>query len=132
MQRKPGGYRRPTSAAKLLSLIPADLHHKWFRQIWEGLGGASTRHHPAPYPLEIAERLIRMFSFAGDTVFDPFMGTATTQSAAAMWGRNSVGVEVEPEYFKACVARMSTQAADMFKQVEVVPHTPDSSVSSVR
>ena len=132
MQRKPGGYRRPTSAAKLLSLIPADLHHKWFRQIWEGLGGASTRYHPAPYPLEIAERLIRMFSFAGDTVFDPFMGTATTQSAAAMWGRNSVGVEVEPEYFKACVARMSTQAADMFKQVEVVPHTPDSSVSAVR
>ena len=48
MQRKPGGYRRPTSAAKLLSLIPADLHHKWFRQVWEGLGGASTRHHPAP------------------------------------------------------------------------------------
>ena len=73
-----------------------------------------------------------MFSFAGDTVFDPFMGTATTQSAAAMWGRNSVGVEVEPEYFKASVARMSTQAADMFKQVEVRAHTPDSSVSAVR
>ncbi len=62
-----------------------------------------------------------MFSFAGDTVFDPFMGTATTQAAAAKWGRNSVGVEVEPEYFKACVARMSHEAAHMFSRVEVVP-----------
>ena len=62
MQRKPGGYRRPTPAAKVLSLIPAELHHRWFRQVWEGVGGAHTRHHPAPYPLEIAERLIRMFS----------------------------------------------------------------------
>ena len=123
MQRKPGGYRRPTPAAKVLSLIPAELHHKWFRQVWEGLGGASTRHHPAPYPLEVAERLIRMFSFAGDTVFDPFMGTATTQSAAARWGRNSIGVEVEPEYFEGCVARMSKEAAHMFSRVEVVPHS---------
>ncbi len=122
MQRKPGGYRRPTSAAKLLSLIPADLHHKWFRQVWEGVGGASTRNHPAPYPLEIAERLIRMFSFAGDTVFDPFMGTATTQAAAASWGRNSIGVEVEPEYFWASAHRLSSQAAHMFSRVEVATH----------
>ena len=123
MQRKPGGYRRPSPAAKVLSLIPADLHHKWFRQVWEGVGGASTRHHPAPYPLEIAERLIRMFSFAGDTVFDPFMGTATTQSAAAKWGRNSIGAEVEPSYFEASVQRLSEQAAHMFTKVEVVAHS---------
>ena len=122
MQRKPGGYRRPTPAAKVLSLIPAKRHHRWFRQVWEGVGGASTKHHPAPYPLEIAERLIRMFSFAGDTVFDPFMGTATTQSAAAKWGRNSIGVEVEPAYFEASVRRLSEQAAHMFSQTEVVTH----------
>ena len=125
MQRKPGGYRRPTPAAKVLSLIPAELHHRWFRQVWEGVGGASTRHHPAPYPLEIAERLIRMFSFAGDTVFDPFMGTATTQAAAAKWGRNSIGVEVEPAYFDASARRLSEQAAHMFSQVEVATHATE-------
>jgi len=125
MQRKPGGYRRPTPAAKVLSLIPAELHHRWFRQVWEGVGGASTKHHPAPYPLEIAERLIRMFSFAGDTVFDPFMGTATTQAAAAKWGRNSVGVEVEPAYFEASARRLSEQADHMFSHVEVVTHTTE-------
>ena len=132
MQRKPGGYRRPTSAAKVLSLIPAELHHKWFRQVWEGVGGASTRNHPAPYPLEIAERLIRMFSFAGDTVFDPFMGTATTQSAAAKWGRNSIGVEVEPSYFDASTRRLATQAAHMFSQVEVVTHRAASGTVEAR
>ena len=61
--------------------------------------GASTRQHPAPYPIELAERLVRMFSFVGDTVLDPFMGTGTTNIAAARWGRNSIGVEVDPEYF---------------------------------
>ena len=78
MERKGGGYRKPTAEQRLLSVI-SDKHHKvWFQQIWDGLTGASTRHHPAPYPLELAERLIRMFSFVGDTVLDPFMGTGTT------------------------------------------------------
>ena len=66
--------------------------------MWTGLTGASTRHHPAPYPLELAIRLIRMFSFVGDTVLDPFLGTGTTTLAAAQCGPNSVGIEVDPEY----------------------------------
>ena len=70
MQRKPGGYRSPSVATRILSVIPADMHKVWFQQIWSGLTGASTRSHPAPYPLELAERLIRMFSFAGDTVLE--------------------------------------------------------------
>jgi len=96
-QRKPGGYRRPTVVAKALSHIPEHLHGEWFNQIWT-IRGASTRRHPAPFPLELAERLVRMFSFVGDTVLDPFMGTATTNVAAARWGRNSIGYEVEPSY----------------------------------
>lgn len=98
-QRKPGGYRRPTLASRLLSIIPEDLHRRWFQQVWT-LRGASTRHHPAPYPLELAERLVRMFSFAGDTVLDPFAGTGTTLIAARRAGRNSIGYEVEPKYFE--------------------------------
>ena len=53
------------------------------QQIWTRLPGASTKHHPAPFPAELAERLIRMFSFVGDTVLDPFMGTGTTNIAAS-------------------------------------------------
>lgn len=97
-QRKPGGYRQPSLAARILSVLPENQHREWFQQIWT-LGGTSTRHHPAPYPLPLAERLVRMFSFVGDTVLDPFMGTGTTNLAAGRWGRHSIGYEVEPSYF---------------------------------
>jgi DNA modification methylase len=70
MQRKPGGYRSPSVASRVLSMISEENHRAWFQQIWTGITGASTRHHPAPYPLELAERLVRMFSFVGDTVLD--------------------------------------------------------------
>lgn len=104
-QRKPGGYRTPSLAARVLSVIPEAAHREWFQQIWT-LAGASTRHHPAPFPLTLAERLVRMFSFVGDTVLDPFMGTATTNLAAARWGRHSIGIEVEPTYYELATARL--------------------------
>lgn len=108
-QRKPGGYRQPSLAARVLSVIPESLHHEWFQQIWT-LSGASTRSHPAPYPLALANRLIRMFSFAGDTILDPFMGTGTTNLAAGQSGRNSIGVEIEPTYFDLAAKRLGALA----------------------
>ena len=97
-QRKPGGYRSPSLPARVMSVIPESLHRECFQQIWT-LGGASTRKHPAPFPHKLAERLIRMFSFVGDTILDPFMGTGTSCAAAAGLGRNSIGIEVEPSYY---------------------------------
>ena len=113
-QRKPGGYRRPSIAMRVLSVISEKDHRAWFRQIWT-LNGASTRQHPAPYPLALAERLVRMFSFVGDVVLDPFLGTGTTSLAAAMWGRNSMGIELEPTYLDIALQRMerSRQAASL-------------------
>ncbi len=113
-QRKPGGYRRPSIAMRALSVISEKDHRAWFRQIWT-LNGASTRQHPAPYPLALAERLVRMFSFVGDVVLDPFLGTGTTSLAAAMWGRNSMGIELEPTYLDIALQRMerSRQAASL-------------------
>lgn len=106
MLRKPGGYRRPSSAARVLSVISAEDHSRWFQQIWSDIPGASTRDHPAPYPVQLAERLVRMFSFAGDTVLDPFVGTGTTMLAAHLWGRNSIGVEIEQSYVRATERRL--------------------------
>ena len=113
MQRKPGGYRSPTPAARALSVISAAEHKKWFRQIWT-VPGASTRDHPAPYPLELATRLIRMFSFVGDTVLDPFLGTGTTSVAAARAGRNSVGVEIDREYMELARCRFLDETGGLF------------------
>lgn len=120
MERKPGGYRNPSVAARVLSLISADKHQQWFQQIWNGLGGASTKEHPAPYPLELAERLVRMFSFVEDTVMDPFMGTGTASVAAARWGRNSIGVEVDSHYFAMARRRIEDSARDLFAKSTVV------------
>ena len=114
MERKPGGYRTPDISTKVLSVISAENHKKWFQQIWSGVTGASTKQHPAPYPLELAERLVRMFSFVGDTVLDPFMGTGTTTVASAKWGRNSIGFEIDRHYYKLAQKRISEETSSLF------------------
>lgn len=106
MLRKPGGYRSPSIETRLLSLISAANHRRWFQQIWTGVTGASTRNHPAPFPLELAERVLRMFSFVGDTMLDPFVGTGTRSLAAAQFGRNSIGVEIDEHYLDLSAARL--------------------------
>lgn len=119
MERKPGGYRKPSPANRLLSVISDSNHKRWFQSIWTGVTGASTRNHPAPYPEELAERLVRMFSFVGDTVVDPFLGTGTTSVAAARWGRNSIGIEVDPEYFQMSENRIRRSAESLFATAEI-------------
>lgn len=96
--RKPGGYRKPTEEMQRRSFIPTEDYARWFSPVWTDVSGQLRRDHPAPYPLEVPRRLIRMFSFAGDTVLDPFGGTGTTGLAALEVGRNSVSVEIEPAY----------------------------------
>ena len=118
MERKPGGYRSPSIEKRMLSLISEEEHRTWFQQIWHGLTGASTRSHPAPYPIELATRLIRMFSFAGDTILDPFSGSGTTSIAAMKTGRNSIGIEVASEYCNLARKRFSKEK-DMFTVAEV-------------
>jgi DNA modification methylase len=124
MQRKPGGYRAPDVPTRVLSVISAENHKQWFQQIWSGLTGASTRYHPAPYPVELVERLIRMFSFVGDTVLDPFLGTGTTTIAAAKAGRDSIGFEIDERYFDSAHARVANETSSLFNKttIEVREH----------
>ncbi len=114
MQRKPGGYRSPSKRERVLSIIGEGNYQRWFRQIWEDLPGVSSPKHPAPYPLELAERLVRMFSFVGDTVLDPFMGTGTTNLACARWGRNSIGIELDTKYFGHARRRLEAEGVDLY------------------
>jgi modification methylase len=124
MERKPGGYRTPDVSARVLSVISGENHKEWFQQIWTGLTGASTRHHPAPYPVELAERLIRMFSFVGDTVLDPFLGTGTTTVAAAKSGRNSIGFEIDEYYFDTARKRVENETSSLFRKNTIEISTP--------
>ena len=107
--RKPGGYRSPTIAERILSAIEADEHQRMFRQLWDDITGEQQGEHPAPYPAELAERLIRMFSFVGDTVLDPFAGTGSTAVGASRSGRSSVSVELEPKYVDIAEERIQNE-----------------------
>jgi DNA modification methylase len=122
MQRKSGGYRSPSVPTRIMSVVSEENYQRWFRVVWDDLPGASTKQHPAPYPVELAERLIRMFSFAGDTVLDPFMGTGSTGIAAARCGRNSVGIEVDPHYYELGYKSIVESSHDLFSRVTVNDH----------
>jgi len=97
MQRKPGGYRQPTDMQRKKSKIEKTDFNQWFQQIWD-ITGASTKIHPAPFPFELASRLVKMFSFTGDIIIDPFCGSGTSMLAALKNDRNSIGIEIDPEY----------------------------------
>ena len=110
--RKGGEYRKPGHIQKALSMLTKEEQRTWFQQIWTDIRGASTRAgHPAPFPVEVASRLIRMFSFAGDTVLDPFLGTGSTTIAAIREGRNSIGNEIDQEYFDLAIKNVNAEAS---------------------
>ena len=119
MERKPGGYRKPTEDQRKLSKIEKKDFNIWFQQIWN-ITGASTRTHPAPFPLELATRLIRMFSFHEDTVLDPFCGTGTTMIAALRYGRNSIGIDIEPEYCRMAARYLKKESSNLFFNTELI------------
>ena len=118
MQRKPGGYRKPTEEQREASRISKKDFGEWFQQIWN-LSGASTRRHPAPFPLELASRLVRMFSFVGDTVLDPFCGTGTTMVAAMRAGRHSIGVEIDPAYCRMAASHLKAESGGLFTNADL-------------
>jgi site-specific DNA-methyltransferase (adenine-specific) len=119
MFRKPGSYRTPTPEQRALSVIERHDHERWFRQVWNDVPGqARLRGHPAPYPEEVAFRLINMFSFVGDVVLDPFWGTGTTTAAAIGAHRCSIGYEIEPTYLAMGQTRF--RQTDLQAQVEFV------------
>jgi modification methylase len=113
MLRKPGGYRQPTEEQRNSSRLTKEEHHDWFQQIWT-MPGESTRQHPAPYPPEVVYRLLRMFSFTGDTVLDPFMGTGTTLLASSHCGRNGIGIEIDESYYRKAKFRLESETEELF------------------
>lgn len=101
MLRKPGKYRKPTREQRALSVLEQEEHDQGYRSIWTDIPGqARLDGHPAPFPVALAERLIGLFSFVGDTVLDPFWGSGTTTFAAMNATRSSVGYEIEQKYIE--------------------------------
>ena len=96
--RKPG-HRRVSMQARGLSVINPSERDRWLQPYWTDVAGVgAAAAHPAPFPEAIAYRLIRLFSFAGDWVVDPFVGAGTTLAAARKAGRNALGTDVVQAY----------------------------------
>ena len=119
MQRKPGGYRKPSDVQRNASRISKGEFGLWFQQIWT-IPGASTKQHPAPFPLGLATRLVRMFSFVGDTVLDPFCGSGTSMIAALRAERNSIGIEIDPEYCRLTARYLKAESANLFSNERLI------------
>ena len=133
MERKPGGYRKPTEKQREESRIDKEDFQNWFSQIWE-MPGASTRNgHPAPFPLELATRLVKMFSFVGDVVLDPFSGSGTTMLAAINTNRQSIGIETEEYYCHSTIQRLDSNgnffSAYQFSYVDLTHEKDHAAVS---
>jgi len=87
--------------------------NQWFSDVWDFKGsrqsydGATGRDRSGAFPLELAFRIVSMFSVKGDVVLDPFVGTGTTLIAAAMSGRNSVGIEIDEQLAHTAALRLA-------------------------
>ena len=110
--RKPGNGPRPTAEQKRRSRLTREQRIKWFRGTWR-IPPQRQKGHAAMFPVELPRRLIRMYSFWGETVLDPFLGSGTTCLAAEAEGRNSVGYEINPA-FEAVIRGKLASPADLF------------------
>lgn len=110
------GKRKPVSKEiKEKSKLTTEEWQKWaINSIWEMQPAkAKAEGHPAPFPKELPTRLIKLYSFWGDTVLDPFAGTGTTLLAAQELGRKSIGFELNPEYIKLINRKLNRYASQL-------------------
>ena len=90
---------------------------KEFRDdIWD-INGVNDKH-AAAYPYELPERLIKMFTYVGDTVLDPFVGSGTTIKAAKELNRNSIGIDINPEFLSIIKEKVGINQKMLNKEVE--------------
>ncbi len=102
------------------SKIPNDEFVDVTRDVWEIDAESATRvGHPAPFPVELPRRLIDLYTYVGDIVLDPFMGSGSTMVAAARTGRVGVGYDLEPEYVELSEGRVVQARERQSKIVEI-------------
>lgn len=111
------GKRQPVDKKiKEKSKISTKEWQEWaINSIWEMQPAkAKSIGHPAPFPEELPKRLIRLYSFVGDTVLDPFLGSGTTAVTAVTLGRNAIGYEINKDYIKIAKERLSALNLNLF------------------
>ncbi len=116
--KKLGAPPRPTPAQKEASRLSDEEWNLYFSGHWN-LPGERQDAHLAMFPEELPRRLIRMFTFVGETVLDPFLGSGTTSLAARNLGRNSIGYEVNPEFLPLILQKVKGDIGSLFQKSSI-------------
>ncbi|MBW1616405.1 MAG: thermonuclease family protein [Deltaproteobacteria bacterium] len=111
--KKLGTPKKPAKEIKELSKIEKEEWKEYFQGHWN-FGGVKQDKHIAMFPEELPKRLIKMFSFVGDTILDPFLGSGTTSLAARNLNRNSVGYEINPDFAGLIKKKLKGKQGDIF------------------
>ncbi len=110
--KKPGEAPKPSKELKEQSKMTSEEWNTFFAGHWN-FSGARQTNHIAMFPEELPRRLIKMFSFVGDTVLDPFAGSGTTNLTAKNNDRNSVGYEINPEFIPIIKTKLNYEQNDL-------------------
>ncbi len=97
--RKPGARKGETDLTDVEFM-------NYTQSIWQ-ITPETDNCHPAPYPEELVERLIKLYSFLGETIYDPFVGSGTTSYVSKKFGRSSIGCDINPDYIKMSQSRLA-------------------------
>lgn len=101
---------KKTSGSKK-SDITKEEFMQWTNGVWNFSGESKKRvGHPAPFPVELPKRCIKLFSFIGDTILDPFLGSGTTLIASYLYNRKGIGVDIDKEYCDLAIKRLQQEA----------------------
>jgi len=111
--KKLGQVPNPDTESKEASRLTTEEWNIYFSGHWN-FPGIKQDKHLAMFPIELPNRLIKMFSFVGDTVLDPFAGSATTNLAAMNLNRNSVGFEINSEFLPVIKDKLNTESPSLF------------------
>ncbi len=116
--KKQGTAPKPTEEQKSKSAMTVEEWNAWFNGHWH-FGGVRQDQHLAMFPEELPRRLIKMFSFPGENVLDPFLGSGTTSVVAKQLERNSCGYEINPDFIPIIEKKMGVHESDLFGSVRI-------------
>ncbi len=117
--KKPGKTAPPSNEAKQKSKMDKEKWKEYFSGHWY-FNGVRQDKHLAMFPVELPKRLIEMFTFVGETVLDPFLGSGTTSLAASMTGRNSIGFEINESFKSIIEKKLNLNTPQLFQNMEVL------------
>ncbi|HRN38694.1 MAG TPA: DNA methyltransferase, partial [Flavobacteriales bacterium] len=130
--KKPGAAPKPTVEQKQRSAMTTEQWNQYFAGHWN-FAGAKQEGHLAMFPEELPARLIQMFSFHGEKVLDPFLGSGTTALAARNLGMSSVGYEINPEFIPVIKTKLNVSQVDLAgSQYEFKDQGPKPEISAER